>query len=492
MLKTETILLTGITGAVGSWIAREALRRGLQILALVRDETDSAARIRVRSVLDIMGAGDLNENVEIVRGDICVKELGVDNCTDVFGHVSMIFHCAASTEFNERNSRLSHKVNVEGTANVLKVAANLHIPICHISTAYIAGLRQGIVKESETDVGQAFNNIYERTKCQAEVLVNNWTLETGLPALIFRPSIVIGDSQRGRIVNFNGMYNILRLFDTIAPIIGDEEIRVVAKVDATKNFIPVDYLAKAVWYIIDHGIAGTYHITNPEPLTLAQLRDIYSNLFCLNGKLVDENDFRRKKPTRAELLYRKASSLYMPYLAAEPIFDRINTHAVLKHTNLEVPVVDTAYFVRLLEYAKSVQWGKPQAEESELSAQKIVRIKRYFDDFLTKKIHKQLLPNLRKLSATFRIIVKERPQMCWSLAIERGALTSISQNGMVCDCSFVVDADTFSQIAAGRLAPQKAFFRKRVDITGDIETGLKLVTVLAAFFKKYPYDVEAC
>lgn len=489
MISTDKILLTGVTGTVGNWIAAEALRCGKRVLAIMRDENIAAAGERLKSVLDIAGAGDHIDGVDIIKGDIC-EDLSdtADNLKTA--DVSMVFHCAASTDFSESSSELSQRTNVGGTENVLKLATKLNVPICHISTAYIAGKRQGLVKESETDVGQEFNNVYERTKCEAEVLVHKWSAKTGLPAFVIRPSIVIGDSHRGRIATFNGMYNILRFFDAVGPIIGNEQIRVVAESDATKNFIPVDYLAKAVRHIIEHGVGGTYHITNPRPLTLEQLQDIYEHLFDLNGKLVDEDDFRHKKATRAERLYRKSSLLYAPYMSAEPIFDRSNTDAVLRHTNLEMPAIDNACFARLLEYAKSVQWGKRKFTQPKLSYRSIGEIERYFDVFLAKKMHKQFLPNLRKLSATFRIVLKERADLYWSLAIEHGTLTLISRNGIACECSFIVDAETFGRITSGRTTPQQAFFKKQVDIAGDIETGLKLVAVLATFFRKYPYNIE--
>lgn len=103
-------------------------------------------------------------------------------------------------------------------------------------------------------------------------------------------------------------------------------------------------------------------------------------------------------------------------------------------------------------------------------------------------MHKQLLPNLKKLSANCRICVSEVPLKSWSLQIDHGRLEKISLNGTACQCKFLVDGDTFERIITGKLAPQQAFFRKKVDIKGDIEKGLILATVLATFFRKYPYQ----
>jgi predicted lipid carrier protein YhbT len=63
---------------------------------------------------------------------------------------------------------------------------------------------------------------------------------------------------------------------------------------------------------------------------------------------------------------------------------------------------------------------------------------------------------------------------------------------MVWQCTFSLHSDTFAAIVGGRLAPQQAFFQRKIHIAGDMETGLRLATVLASFFKKWPYDTETC
>jgi nucleoside-diphosphate-sugar epimerase/putative sterol carrier protein len=489
MTKKHKIIFTGITGAVGSWIAAEALKRGHTILAIMRDKNPENARERIGDILNITDIDKYYDNIDVIKGNICDDLLSITEKPEI-KDVSMVFHCAAATEFSDANAEQSMQVNVKGTRNILELTGKLRIPLCYISTAYIAGRRQGEVKENEIDLGQDFNNIYEKTKCKAECLVQEWIEETDVPIFIFRPGIVIGDSKKGRLATFNGIYNILRFFDAVESLVKNEHIRAIGNKDATKNLIPVDYLAKVVWYIIERGITGTYHITNPNPVTMEQLRNIYIDLFGLNGELVTQEEYQSKEPTRLELLFQKASSLYAPYMVNEPVFDRSNTDAALYDTNIELPVIDTDYFKRLLKYAKSVEWGKSKSKLSKLSGRSLTVVEKYFDDFLAGKMNKQLLPDLRKLSAAFRIVLKEKPDTHWTLAINQGILTKVSKNGEVYECSFVVDRNIFAEITSGRIAPQQAFFKKQVDIEGNIETGLKLVTVLASFFRKYPYNTK--
>jgi predicted lipid carrier protein YhbT len=119
-------------------------------------------------------------------------------------------------------------------------------------------------------------------------------------------------------------------------------------------------------------------------------------------------------------------------------------------------------------------------------------VERYFSHFLAEQMHKQLLPNLRNLSATCGIVVEDIPGRSWSLSIDRGRLEQISKNGENCQCTFFLASDVFSSIVSGQLAPQQAFFEKNINIEGDIETGMRLATVLAAFFRKWPYHSGMC
>ncbi len=488
----ETVLLTGITGSIGSWVAKTILEDGGEIIAIVRAGTPSAAGVRAREALAVVGAAGHTDRVHAICGDICDDGLAgrlVQGGMDV----SCIVHCAGVVEFGQEFADLSHRVNVEGTANLLRLAEKLRVPFCHFSTAYIAGDRRGRVYEDEICVGQQFHNPYESSKFQAELLVRNWAMRTGLDAFVFRPSIVVGDCREGRIVHFDGLYNFMRMLDSVAGAVGTREFRVVANPDATKNLIPADYVARAAWHIIKTSAPRTYHLTNPQTVSLSALRDVFADLFAIPGaRLVQEEEFHRRAPDRFESMYQKAAAQYTSYLTAEPIFDRTNTDTTLQRTFLTLPEMNVAFFQKLLDYAKRTKWGKACVEAPATAQGQERFVEQYFNNFLPGKMHRQLLPNLKHLTASCRITVEDLPGRSWSLKIDQGRLEEISQNGMICQCTFCLDSDTFSAIVSGRLAPQQAFFQRRIHIEGDMETGLKLATVLAAFFKKWPCVVEVC
>jgi nucleoside-diphosphate-sugar epimerase/predicted lipid carrier protein YhbT len=492
MATHETILLTGITGSIGSWMARTILEDGGRIVAVVRADTPAAAAARVRDALAVVGAGGYADRVQTVCGDICDERL-TEGLAFGEQEIARIVHCAGVVEFGQEFAALSQRVNVEGTARLLRLAERLRIPFCHFSTAYIAGDRQGRVFEHEICVGQEFHNPYEFSKCQAELLVGEWVRRTGLAAFVLRPSIVVGDRRAGRIVHFDGLYNFMRLLDNVAGAIGAREFRVVANPDATKNLVPVDYVARVAWHIIRTSRPQTYHLVHPQPTPLARLRDIFADLFALPGaRLVPEEEFQRHKPDRFEWMYRRAAAAYTPYLMDEPVFDRTNTDEALRSAPVQIPDMNAAFFRTLLGFARAVRWGKKGAEASTVEPSRVDFVQQYFDHFLAGKMHQQLLPNLKHLNANCRITVEDIPGRSWALRINEGRLEEVSQNGMLCQCVFLLHSDTFCAIVGGRLAPQQAFFQRKINIEGDMETGLRLATVLAAFFKKWPCEPGTC
>jgi len=486
---TQCYFLTGITGSVGSWIARQLLEEGHSLIALVRAPSPAAARKRVSDVLEVLEAAEYRDRVTVHCGDVGQPGLGL--LPDHLADVDMIVHCAAYMEFSDDAADRLHHINVAGTAHVLDLAEARRIPVAYVSTAYIAGRRTGRVYEHQIDEGQAFHNPYEATKCRSEVLVQQWSARTGLPVTVFRPSIVVGDSRQGRIVNFDGLYKLFRVFDSVTGVWGVQTFRIPGDPRVTKNIVPVDYVAKVVGHILRTGRPGTYHVTASRPVVLSALRDICRRLLNVPGaQLVTLDDFEKTPPTRLERMYQEASLRYQPYLFEEPVFDRSCTDAALEGAGIAEANIDEAFVSRLLDYARRSYWGKRHPVSQRKSVDDQTPVDRYFSQFLAGKQQQTLLPNLKGLSATCGIVIREFPQRRWALDIQQGRLVKVSCNGLSGQCTFTVDLATFARIVSGRLTPQRAFFQQKIDVAGDMEVGMKLATVLAGFFQQWPYDMQ--
>src|SRR4051812_49617522 len=114
------------------------------------------------------------QRVEILEGDISDRRLGLgdEQLERLRAEATIAYHLAAIYDLAVP-LELAQRVNVDGTGNVLDLcrAAERLERLAYVSTAYVAGLRTGIVYEHELVMGQAFKNHYESTKFQAEVWV---------------------------------------------------------------------------------------------------------------------------------------------------------------------------------------------------------------------------------------------------------------------------------------------------------------------------------
>ncbi len=111
----------------------------------------------------------------------------------------------------------------------------------------------------------------------------------------------------------------------------------------------------------------------------------------------------------------------------------------------------------------------------------------YFEEFLPGILGKLLIEDLESLSTCFEIAVTDAGEPPWRLAIERGRLVHVGHEGPEPACRFRLDRETLLEVVRGRCRPAEAFFDRRIEVEGDIETGLKLSTVLEPFFARFPY-----
>jgi nucleoside-diphosphate-sugar epimerase len=254
------VLLTGYPGFIGRRLADRLADAGGDVVALVEPRMAAAARA---------AAGD---RIALVEGDIALPRLGLPDADweRLTAQVRHVFHLAAIYSLDVP-LELAQRVNVEGTGNVLELcrACERLERLNYVSTAYVAGLRTGVVYEHELSLGQDFKNHYESTKFQAELWVRGQM--DRVPATIYRPAIVVGDSRTGETQKFDGPYFMLRVVALCErhglplPQFG--------RSGAPFNVVPVDFVLDAlIAGAGEEAAAGeTFHLVDPEPVPAADL-----------------------------------------------------------------------------------------------------------------------------------------------------------------------------------------------------------------------------
>lgn len=265
MPRAEGVLLfTGFPGFLGVRLLPRLLERvpEWRVACLVQPRFADAAREELEKLVGAQpGAAG---RVELVGGDITAPDLALDpaDARRLRDEVVAGFHLAAVYDLAVERE-LAHRVNVDGTKHVLAFLqdAPRFEALHHVSTAYVSGRARGRFAESDLDVGQGFKNHYEETKFLSEIAV----VESGVPASIYRPGIVVGDSRTGETAKFDGPYFVLQAMERLPSPglflrVGDGR--------GASNLVPSDYVIEAVARLAAAAPRSTWHLTDPDPPTV--------------------------------------------------------------------------------------------------------------------------------------------------------------------------------------------------------------------------------
>jgi nucleoside-diphosphate-sugar epimerase len=335
----QTHLITGATGFVGGAILLELIvRTDAEVVCLVRPGSDRDARQRFEgAVRKAAGLYDRDFIVEealqrcrVVPADITRPLCGV--APDELPPISDVWHAAATLEYeNEREDEIIRQ-NVGGTTEVVRLAqASGARAFNYISTAYVAGRREGVIPEELPDPDGETNNAYERSKIAAELVVADAGFER---TRIMRPGIVIGHSRTLGATTFTGMYGFTRglrnlerdVRERLGGFLSRRQLRLRADPTAPLGIIPVDTVARhAVQIACSDSNALVFHLTNASPPSVGEVV----------GAIAEEVGIRRPRYVDSA---REFSSIdqevddgldfYRSYIESHKLFDRTNADAV--------------------------------------------------------------------------------------------------------------------------------------------------------------------
>lgn len=257
-------LVTGATGLVGARVAFDLLKSGQKVKALRRSEKGfSALSYWLRNDPELMN------NLEWVKGDL----LDIESLETAASGANRVFHCAALISSDHSEKEKMHKVNTQGTANLVNVC--LTTPsvsfFAHVSSVAALGRVKNETVYDENSHWQAgsHNSAYAVSKYGAEREV--WrSIAEGLPAVIVNPSVIIGPG------NWN--QGSCKLFPLIAkgfPFYSE----------GSTGYIDVRDVSEILIKLADKKISGERFILNSGNVS-------YKNLFTWMAE-----DLNAKKPS---------------------------------------------------------------------------------------------------------------------------------------------------------------------------------------------------
>lgn len=268
----EVVFFTGFPGFVGKRVAAKVLADPAtdEVYFLVQEHFRKAAEDAVAKLDE-----PLRAKARLVTGDITARGLGLDRSLHdgLRERVTQAFHLAAA--YNLALPRdVGMRVNVLGTRNVLDFldGAPRFEKLAYVSTCAISGDHVGVFTEDDFDVRQGFKNFYEETKYLAEAEVRGrWGR---IPTVIFRPSVVVGDSQTGEAEKIDGPYYAFLM-------IKKGLTRIAAQSSAKFHLVPVDFVVNALTTLFKRpeSIGRVFALADPAPLTFDEFFDVSSDAF---------------------------------------------------------------------------------------------------------------------------------------------------------------------------------------------------------------------
>ncbi|HEY4030045.1 MAG TPA: hopanoid-associated sugar epimerase [Caulobacteraceae bacterium] len=245
-MSADKVLVTGVSGFVGSAVARALLARGLAVTALVRA---SSPRTNLDGLALDVAVGDMTDQAAV---EMAAKG------------ARYLFHVAADYRMWARDPEEIVRANREGAGAVMRAAKAAGVErIVYTSSVATLGVAPGADKNAPADETHPLTpetaiGAYKRSKVIAERLVERMVAEEGLPAIIVNPSTPIGPrdvkpTPTGRI--------IVEAATGKAP----------AFVDTGLNLAHVDDVAEGHLLALDKGRIGERYILGGQDVTLRQM-----------------------------------------------------------------------------------------------------------------------------------------------------------------------------------------------------------------------------
>lgn len=203
--QDRSVLVTGCTGLLGSWMTQELVARGARVVGLVRDWLPQSR----------LFTEGLSNQITTVYG--CIEELGTLERAINEYEVDTVFHLAAQTIVGVANREPlgTFEANIKGTWNVLEACRRVggvsRIVVASSDKAY--GDQEILPYDEQTPLQG--EHPYDVSKSCADLLCRTYYVTYNLPVCITR----CGNFYGGGDLNFNRI-----MPDTIRSTLRDKSI----------------------------------------------------------------------------------------------------------------------------------------------------------------------------------------------------------------------------------------------------------------------------
>ncbi|HHB93162.1 MAG TPA: NAD-dependent epimerase/dehydratase family protein [Thioploca sp.] len=358
----NAIFLTGATGLLGAFLLNDLLNKTTaDIYCLVRGNNLSEGKQRLQNHLEFYSLWQNTKRIIPIIGDLSkpLFDLSEAKFNELAAKIDVIYHNGAMVSFIRPYSVLK-TVNVSGTIEILRLASISQTkPVHFISTlaVFLNRIYGSTEKILETDTPELTSNVkggYKQSKLVAEKLIME-ARKRGLPANIYRPVRIIGDSTTGTIGN---------LSDSLCSLIKCcIQIGKFPTLNIPITILPVDYASKAIVHLsLQSKLPNkAFHLFNPNLILWRTLFDKIRSLGYLIEEVSYDNWLTELKNEASKHPNDKLYQFLLLFLrspnnlmANKPLFDAHQTINELETANIICPRIDTELIPIYLKYFQKI------------------------------------------------------------------------------------------------------------------------------------------
>lgn len=287
LTEAGPILITGATGYVGGLIAASLLTETtVPLVLLVRPGGQTSGDIAARLAGLTAGLGRPQDPTAVAARLRVLEFPAADRVADLARDlrplgIQQIIHAAGCVDYFAEERLESG--NIALTCRVVELAALLGRPrLVYISTAFSSGFIDGQIAEApHKDPAGGDPTLYTASKRRAENLV----MSAGVPWLIVRPAVLIGDSRTGRYDGKRyGMYQFWMGIERLLYDCRHEEMFVAAPLMPI-NFVHQDYFQNAMMMMLERDLTDRFvHLVSQDRDATPLVRDLWELWFSAVGR----------------------------------------------------------------------------------------------------------------------------------------------------------------------------------------------------------------
>ena len=248
-MTAKKILLTGITGFIGSHVAQKLISKKYDVEALVRPTTDKKKLIVWQDKINFIKVDLANTKA--------LKKVLQENTYNA------ILHIGALRGGRKATKKEFYKTNVDATEQLVLHALEHHEKFIFCSSVGVFGAIPKELPATNSSPKQN-DNFYHYTKNICEDIIQKYVLQ-GLDAVILRPSITYGKGD------FGFPYTLIKLIDKKMFFLPTTPVLI--------HLTNIELLQEAFKKAIDEDIVSgsEFIIADKEPVRLDELSNLISS-----------------------------------------------------------------------------------------------------------------------------------------------------------------------------------------------------------------------